>query len=977
MPSKSSPGDPLDPILLQRLHKRLMELRRSDHTASADEVLEELHPSIRSTYESPLLQLLGEAQNADGEVTLDPTFEETRQEDWTVDLPAGFNAPPVDLPPAKRVKPKRPKPRPAEETTQKLPEYIGKFRIKGELGRGANGVVYLGYDEELQRNVAIKLSLVSDERYQQRLRVEASKAAQIDADGIVPVHHIGTTDEGAVYIVQKYIEGSTLRDVLKNNGPLSPARGVRLIREIAMALEPAHLRDILHRDLKPDNILIDQAGKAWISDFGLAISEEEQQGRRSELAGTPAYMSPEQIKGRIDFLDPRSDIWAVGVMFYEVLTGKLPFSGKDRKTLADQICERDPRPMQQRAPQHLSEEMNDVFVKCCGKKPADRFASTYDLITALDQLIELGLSEHNIDGKLISAYATDTLFKYATTTGVEPVPPRHTRTTMRTERVSATQHSTTHHTPTIQEKTSRQAIWLAAAALVGVIGLITFLVVGSGGGDQDPESSPITNVPPVEQPNQFQPPPPTTDPKGTADGSSEQPWIVAEKDGTHTSIQAALSEPGEEHFIHVIGAMNESVEITESVTIRGINDAEASDEQAMIRSPNKRAIFIKSDEGDQVTLENLYIDGGNPDNSEINTIDLFAGKLTIDGCRVESRSQNCIKVHGGALTVTGNQCSFQSPPDSNIDAIVIDRGSLALIENSELIGGGIELNSNGNIHNCTFRGGAVVTTQSADVTIDDSAFQGATTRLEVRAGSNTTLVDCQFDQCAAGVILYFDPFGSVKESGELTIRRTAFDRCTEGIYVVGGDLRIWQGCEFNRCGTALRIEVGSALLESPVIIGGAIGIKLGRSANQESENFPIEPGAAELTIHGGQLRDASTAALVLDHAEGVCRIEASGTNENQQTLIEGKGVTGILLNQCPELVIQGASFKGGGSGITFNCLDAQTVQQYTIEKSKFRDHSNAPVEAFGKVLVTLKDCDLPDDAKTAQMLRVPTILRED
>ena len=330
-PSSDQPA--FDPILLRRLHDRLIELRRENQDASPDQVLEELHPSLRGTYQSPLLEMLGEGAAAT-EPTIDapttdsedPSLAMTQQEEWTVDLPTGYQAA-VDLPPAKR-----PEPVPQAESKQPapgtLPEYIGKFRVKGELGRGANGVVYLGYDEELQRNVAIKLSLVNSEKLQKRMREEASKAAQIDSDGIVPVHHIGTTDNGEVYIVQKFIEGSTLRTILKNGGPLSPARGVRLVREVAAALGPAHLRDTLHRDLKPDNILIDQTGKAWISDFGLAITEDEQVGRRSELAGTPAYMSPEQIKGRVDFLDPRSDIWALGVIFYECLTGKLPLVGR-------------------------------------------------------------------------------------------------------------------------------------------------------------------------------------------------------------------------------------------------------------------------------------------------------------------------------------------------------------------------------------------------------------------------------------------------------------------------------------------------------------------------------------------------------------------------------------------------------------------------------------------------------------------------
>ena len=267
-------------------------------------------------------------------------------------------------------------------------------------------------DEELQRDVAIKVSLVASESLQAQMRQEAAKLAQLESPGIVPVYHIGTTDDGAVYIVQKYIKGYTLRDLMKKQ-TLSPARAVQVTQAIAENLEPAHLRDILHRDLKPDNILIDQDGKPWIADFGLAISEDEQLERGPELAGTLPYMSPEQVRGRVDFLDPRSDIWALGVMYYEMLTGKRPFSGKSRESFAEQICQLDPRPLQQRAPGHLTAEMNAVFLRCCAKKPSDRYATVRELIDDLSGLIESGLSNQNISGAFMSPELGDSTLEFS------------------------------------------------------------------------------------------------------------------------------------------------------------------------------------------------------------------------------------------------------------------------------------------------------------------------------------------------------------------------------------------------------------------------------------------------------------------------------------------------------------------------------------------------------------------------------------
>ncbi|MGI9471437.1 MAG: protein kinase domain-containing protein [Rubripirellula sp.] len=322
----------------------------------------------------------------------------------TMDRPFGQESETIALPPSRSTKLSRAN---DKQGLNDVPEFIGKFRIKQELGRGAFGVVYLGYDDELKRNVAIKVSLVSDLKLQERLRVEASKVAQVESNGIVPVYHIGKTDNGKVYFVQKYIEGSTLRDLIKQ-GPLSPLRAARFIQEIAIGLEPAHSKDIIHRDLKPDNILLDMNGRCWIADFGLAISEDEQQGRRHELAGTPPYMSPEQIMRRVHFLDPRSDIWALGVMYYEMLSGKLPFSGKNVDSLKEQICEQDPRPLHQRAPDRLTESINAVFSRCCAKNPPERFVSVRELAEALEDLIAEGLSDENIHGEsMLERFGTD------------------------------------------------------------------------------------------------------------------------------------------------------------------------------------------------------------------------------------------------------------------------------------------------------------------------------------------------------------------------------------------------------------------------------------------------------------------------------------------------------------------------------------------------------------------------------------------
>lgn len=945
MPTNASSDDPIDPVLLRRLYDRLIELRRTDAAATADEVLAELHPSIRGTYVSPLRQMLGEEtppssldlHTGDSEGD-QGHLEPTRQDEWTVDLPTGFKAESVvDLPPATR-----PKPRPQDEAESKLPEYVGKFRVKGELGRGANGVVYLGFDEELQRNVAIKLSLVSGEKLQQRLRVEASKAAQIDAPGIVPVHHIGTTESGAVYIVQKFIEGSTLRDILKNGGPLSPARGVRLIREVAAALEPAHLLDILHRDLKPDNILVDQSGKAWISDFGLAISEEEQQGRRSELAGTPAYMSPEQIKGRIDFLDPRSDIWAMGVMFYEVLTGKLPFSGKNRKALAEQICERDPRPMQQRAPQQLSSEMNDLFNLCCAKKPSQRFASTGELLNALDDLIDNGLSEHNINGRFISTHASDSLFDYDTTSGRDSVLTKGTVSSVRTERTVAgrdtirgtqrTDSGTQQSVNTVSTAPTRSVpLWVSASLLV-LMALVAFLVLRPD--NPVVPSQGVGSTPEIA--SQIQ-----------ADGTATLPWVVAsDGSGSHTTIQAAIDE-SDGSFIRIETIDNsESLEIRKKVTLIGA----APDKGCTIHSKRGPTITVVCPDPSQlVTLRNLTIRGlGDQKTDPFNTVDVANSSLAVIECEIESRTQNCIKGDGGAFELTDS--TFQSV--SNSQAVSFKGHRSAVIKGCEFYSGGVELTQgDGTFASCLFQKGNGI-----------SAL-GATD-----ARKQLSIKECQFRQCFVGLTIHNQMEVSVKSGsvfdgcdrgvmmqsldrspvGKLTVESTDFVDCKyDAIYVAGGDLTTGLGCSIRDCQTGVFVEAGSAELIGLVVSGGSVAATLGVKPKDRIGELLIRPGTATANLVGGRLEGAKI-GLSVQHTQGNCVVKGVEFADNDGAGIAFAG---------GQLSVVDTVFSGGACGF-FGTTEGQNRLSVVVESSSFDKLSECDVKALGPIDIYLKDCQL-------------------
>ena len=206
---------------------------------------------------------------------------------------------------------------------------LGRYRLLRLLGQGAFGRVHLAFDEELKRQVAIKVP--TPERFQnpgdaELYLAEARTVATLDHPNIVPVYDVGRTADGSVYVVSKFIEGPTLSDRIEQRP--APDEASRLVATVARALDHAHRKRLIHRDVKPANILIEQeSGTAYVADFGLAISEEDYL-RESKIAGTPAYMSPEQFRGEGHRLDGRSDIFSLGVVFYELLTGRETVPGE-------------------------------------------------------------------------------------------------------------------------------------------------------------------------------------------------------------------------------------------------------------------------------------------------------------------------------------------------------------------------------------------------------------------------------------------------------------------------------------------------------------------------------------------------------------------------------------------------------------------------------------------------------------------------
>jgi class 3 adenylate cyclase/predicted Ser/Thr protein kinase len=268
-----------------------------------------------------------------------------------------------------------------------LPPEFGRYRIDKMLGTGGMGAVYLAQDTQLDRPVALKVphfpagpTPQAVERFYQ----EARAAALLHHPHICPVFDVGSIGE-IHYLTMAYIEGQTLAEWLRQSHPLPVRKVVELIQLAARALEEAHLRGVIHRDLKPANIMIDRRGEPVVMDFGLARRLDlgdlrlTQQG---QLMGTPAYMSPEQVNGGVEQTGPASDIYSLGVVLYELLTGRLPFMGPLSAVLA-QIAHEEPRPPSQvRA--DLDRRIDGICRKALAKEPARRFptmAALADVLT--------------------------------------------------------------------------------------------------------------------------------------------------------------------------------------------------------------------------------------------------------------------------------------------------------------------------------------------------------------------------------------------------------------------------------------------------------------------------------------------------------------------------------------------------------------------------------------------------------------------
>jgi eukaryotic-like serine/threonine-protein kinase len=271
----------------------------------------------------------------------------------------------------------------------------GKYQIEREIGRGGMGIVFAALHVDLDQPVAVKILheyAAYDQAAIARLLREARAAAKISSNHVVRVMDVGAFPEGGAYITMELLDGRDLADILREKGPIPVSEAVDYLIEACDAVAAAHSAGIVHRDLKPANLFVSQSdgiSTIKVLDFGVSkivpksgqIPQAQELTQAGQIFGSPNYMSPEQLRSATD-VDGRTDIWALGVVFYELVSGKLPFGGKSMADVLAAVVRDVPPPLSTVCPE-VSPELAEVIAKCLEKEPGDRFADVVELANAL------------------------------------------------------------------------------------------------------------------------------------------------------------------------------------------------------------------------------------------------------------------------------------------------------------------------------------------------------------------------------------------------------------------------------------------------------------------------------------------------------------------------------------------------------------------------------------------------------------------
>ncbi|HMD51785.1 MAG TPA: Stk1 family PASTA domain-containing Ser/Thr kinase, partial [Solirubrobacteraceae bacterium] len=260
----------------------------------------------------------------------------------------------------------------------------GRYRVISRVGSGGMADVYLAHDQLLGREVAVKVlhhHFAEDHEFVERFRREASSAAALSHPNIVGIFDRGEWN-GTYYIAMEYVAGSTLKAIVRENGPLDPATGIDIVIQILRAARFAHRRGVVHRDLKPHNVILDEEGRARVTDFGIARAGASDMTLTGSIMGTAQYLSPEQAQGYA--VSATSDLYSVGIILYELLTGVVPFEGDTAVAVAFKQVSAEPRPPSELNPA-LPRSLDAVVLRALAKDPTRRYVDAEEFIAVLER----------------------------------------------------------------------------------------------------------------------------------------------------------------------------------------------------------------------------------------------------------------------------------------------------------------------------------------------------------------------------------------------------------------------------------------------------------------------------------------------------------------------------------------------------------------------------------------------------------------
>jgi beta-lactam-binding protein with PASTA domain/predicted Ser/Thr protein kinase len=271
------------------------------------------------------------------------------------------------------------------DDTERGQPFDGRYRVLGRLGVGGMATVYLAEDSSLGRKVALKVMAErysEDGEFVERFRREAQAAARLNHPNIIAVYDRGEAD-GRPYIAMEYLQGRTLKQVIQAEGPLPPERAIAIAMQVLAGLRYAHEHGVVHRDVKPHNVLVGDDGRIKVTDFGIAHAGDPQMTEVGSIVGTAQYLSPEQARGRA--VGPQTDLYSLGVVLYEMLAGRVPFEGDSSVAIAMQHVSEQPPPLRALAPD-VPESLALVVAHAMLKDPAQRYTSADEFAADLDRV---------------------------------------------------------------------------------------------------------------------------------------------------------------------------------------------------------------------------------------------------------------------------------------------------------------------------------------------------------------------------------------------------------------------------------------------------------------------------------------------------------------------------------------------------------------------------------------------------------------